>query len=48
MRNKSGWINQRHKQKIWTTKKHISDKDKMPTVGLEPMTTRLKALYFTN
>jgi hypothetical protein len=49
MRNKSGQTNQRHKRKIWTTKKQISDKDKKyyktPTVELELMTTRLRALY---
>jgi hypothetical protein len=28
MKNKSGRINQRHKRKIWITKKQISDKDK--------------------
>jgi hypothetical protein len=28
MRNKSEQTNQRHKRKIWTTKKQISDKDK--------------------
>ena len=53
MRNKSGRTNQRHKRKIWTTKKQISDKDKkilkkMSTVGLESTTTRLRDLYFTN
>jgi hypothetical protein len=26
MKNKSGRTNQRHKRKIWTTKKQISDK----------------------
>jgi hypothetical protein len=52
MRNKSGQTNQRHKRKIWTTKKQISDKDKnikkTPTMELEPTTTMLRALYFTN
>jgi hypothetical protein len=40
MKNKSGRTNQRHKRKIWTTKKQISDKDKKnierPPWGLNP------------
>jgi hypothetical protein len=36
MKNKSGWTNQRHKRKIWTTKKQISDKKIHPLWSLNP------------
>jgi hypothetical protein len=39
MKNKSGRTNQRHKQKIWTTE---------TTMGLEPTTSKLKALHSTD
>jgi hypothetical protein len=44
MRNKSGQTNQRHKRKIWTTKKNksvtkIKSIKKTPAVWLKPTTT---------
>jgi hypothetical protein len=51
MRNKSGQTNQRHKRKIWTTKKQISDKDKKKVLknihhGARTHDHKVKSLVF--